>query len=177
MWIFASPTDGWYIMTNELQSLWPCNSAEGAWDRDRVPYRREACVARRPGRWRLLSELGKNTTSWLMDCVICPSLEKGKVGVLLVLIVCMEAVLFKQMSEFRGVEEVRAGGRGASILGSAAQSRHTSWASLGKYLSPRTSRPRFTLLWFSHKRRIQPIITIKKLTHYRQLTFFLIVRQ
>ncbi|KAG0515695.1 hypothetical protein BDA96_10G301400 [Sorghum bicolor] len=35
------------------------------------------------------------------------------------------------MSEFRGLEEVTtAGGRGASIVGSAALSRHTSWASL-----------------------------------------------
>jgi len=45
------------------------------------------------------------------------------------------AVLFEQMNEFRGVEEVTAGGRGASIVSSAAQSRHTSWASLGKYLA------------------------------------------
>jgi len=61
--------------------------------------------------------------------------EKIKVGVLLVLIVCM-AVMFEQMSEFRGLEEVTtAGGRGASIVGSAALSRHTSWASLGKYLA------------------------------------------
>ncbi|XP_066378373.1 CRIB domain-containing protein RIC10-like [Miscanthus floridulus] len=34
------------------------------------------------------------------------------------------------MNEFRGGEEVTAGGRGASIVSSAAQSRHTSWACL-----------------------------------------------
>ncbi|XP_066381606.1 CRIB domain-containing protein RIC10-like [Miscanthus floridulus] len=42
------------------------------------------------------------------------------------------------MNEFRGVEEVTAGGRGASIISSAAQSRHTSWASLDFFEQPAT---------------------------------------
>jgi hypothetical protein len=51
------------------------------------------------------------------------------------MIFCLTVLYPEQMNEFRAEEVAAAGGGGGASISSAVQSRQTSWASLGKYLS------------------------------------------